>query len=47
MQETRRPAVAGQFYEATEERLKETIKKCFTDKRTYSGGKRRKGSISR
>ena len=33
MLETRRPAVAGQFYEASEERLKENIKHCFTDKR--------------
>lgn len=29
----RRPAVAGQFYEATKEGLKERIKECFLDKR--------------
>jgi len=33
MLETRKPVVAGQFYEASEERLNETIKNCFTDKR--------------
>ncbi len=33
MLEIRKPAVAGQFYDSSEKRLKETIEKCFTDKR--------------
>jgi len=33
MLEIRKPAVAGQFYDASKERLIQTIKNCFTDER--------------
>ena len=33
MEKSRRPAVAGQFYDGTESRLKQTIEESFLDNR--------------